>query len=83
MQSFVGDGVRPVLRRKIKSNGIDVLLHSPSRKAPARDEPGLKVNEERNLAPRGGCYRISIIRQLCFSAIACVEEFGFVAGKSR
>ena len=35
LQSFVGNGVRPVLRRKIKSNQI-VLLHSPSRKAPAR-----------------------------------------------
>jgi hypothetical protein len=33
LQSFVGDGVRPVLRRKIKSNR-DWLLHSPSRKTP-------------------------------------------------
>jgi len=31
LQLFVGDGVRPVLRRKIKSNRIGVLLHSPSR----------------------------------------------------
>jgi hypothetical protein len=82
LQPFVGDGVRPVLRQKIKSNQIGTFAFA-SRKAPARDEPGLKVNEERNLAPRGGCYGISIIRQLCFSAIACVEEFGFVAGKSR
>jgi hypothetical protein len=43
LQSFVSDGVRPVLRRKIKSNQIDVLLHSPSRKAA---EPGLKKEEK-------------------------------------
>jgi hypothetical protein len=39
LQSFVGDGVRPVLRRRIKSNRIGVLLHSPARKTSARREP--------------------------------------------
>jgi hypothetical protein len=28
--------------------------HGVLRKAPAKGEPGLKVDEERNLAPRGG-----------------------------
>jgi hypothetical protein len=29
--------------------------HGVPRKAPARAEPGLKVDEEGDLAPRGGC----------------------------
>jgi hypothetical protein len=78
LQSFVGDGVRPVLRRKIKFNRIGVLLHSPSRKAPARASRG--TNRTRLRAwPHEGARRLRAIRQFCFSAIACVEEFGFVA----
>src|SRR5262245_23399442 len=72
LQSFVGDEVRPVLRRKIKSNRIGVLLHSPSRKAPAR-------------ASRGSVDEVEVwpIRHLCFSAIARAKEFGFVGAAAR
>ena len=32
---------------------------------------------------RGGARRLRAVRQLCFSRIACVEEFGFVANGAR
>ena len=61
MQSFVGDGVRPVLRRKIKSNRIGVLLHSRLRKAPARDELGLESMKESS-PTRGGALTMLLSR---------------------
>jgi hypothetical protein len=43
-QPFVGDGVRPILKRKIKSNQIRVFCIRHQEK-PGND-PGVKVDEE-------------------------------------
>jgi hypothetical protein len=52
--------------------------HGVPTKAPARASRGSKSMRLRSSSTTG-CQMPRTIRHLCFSAIACVEEFGFVA----
>src|SRR5262245_61285415 len=73
--------MNPLTQQKIRISSILVMVFQEK---PRQGRAGAQSQGGKKSSPtEEGAGRLRAIRQLCFSPIACVEEFGFVALKRR